>query len=1020
MSRDNNIEDDAIEIDLGSIGRRIGGFFGKKTGKEKEGQETGEKKDSEPKEPEKGAEKQISQPKEEVPPAAGKKEPERGEEPSQANVEKKEAEETKKTEKDAMPADSDEDYFEVDLGGLFGRKKAAPEKKISGQAAEAEPQKAEGTEQKEEKKPAPEKHETVKESKEDEEIEIDFGKLFGRKKKEAEPAHPKKHHTQEEPPHHEKNPQKQEKSDAAVEIDLGKIGASISGLFGGKKGREETKKEKKEEKEEEEYLQTIELDIDSIGKKIIKHRHMVVFLLLAAIVSFSLYIRLLSASSPLSPDYDTYLHYRYARDIVNNNMQLPTWDEKSYYPPGRGIAVPGGYPLMEAYLYKFLQLLYPDITLINSAMILTALFGGLATIPAFYIGRDASGELGGLFSAFLVGTIPAILTRSVGSYADTDAMVLFFSLLIAALYMKAVEAAKERFSFRVVAYSLSAALAAIIFVYTWGSTFEYIIQLLVPLPFLLLGIYVLSGKGGFSKRLYSGIIKTRYVFVATIILFTIPFFVYGMLSLDEKGQYKVRGLESGFLSVTGELVSTAQKYLSPLSVAGLKSETGGVGGTGRNVYISVAEMQPPVLGNYTNQFGIVIYLALAFFVLGSSLLLYKFVQERDYGSLTYSLSLVLILAGLAITRLSLMTPEMRGFLTKFFIVFGSLFFIAGMMRKAAALGRIAHAFFENELQERALLIVLVWGGGLFFISTLGIRFLMLLGPPLSIAAGVLFDRTIKASGMLYPKISPFLLGGAFVLLFALFVPSAYGIGSSALGSMDPQWHDMLVWIKMNSAPDATVTTWWDPGHWVTAIADRRSGADGAHYPAGPRPISTRIRDFGWSFTTTNESESMDTLKPYLGNASEMYYISSNDLIGKFVWLSYFSTGEKQQYMILGESGSYQQNGATLHMYPVAQNVVIVVRESGDELEPWLYVNNNKLRIKEITYFDQNGQMQKQSSKEGEDAMVWMQGDKKVIVYMPGSIKDNILTRTYFFGGEGLERFKLEFANQAIKLYSVKF
>jgi len=998
MSKDN--ADDAIEIDFGSIGRRIGGLFGKK-----------QKKSA----PEEDVEKR-----EEI---QEEKKAETEDSPTAAQISEEKKQDAHPGEKkQELEGEKDDDFFEINLGGLLGgkgQKKEVPEK-----TSDAKEEKH--LERDKEQKDAPEEPEkdklaeSNKEQSDESAIEIDFGKLFGSSEKEAEPAHPKKHGTPKKPIHPEKNSSDQEKNgNDAVEIDIGKIGTSISGLFGGK-SRKELKKEKKEEKEEEEYLQTIELDIDSIGKWIIKHRHMVVFLLLAAIVSFSLYIRLLSADSPLSPDYDTYLHYRYARDIVNNNMQLPTWDEKSYYPPGRGIAEPGGYPLMEAYLYKFLQLLYPDITLINAAMVLTALFGGLATIPAFYIGKDASGDLGGLFSALLVGTIPAILIRSVGSYADTDAMVLFFSLLIVALYMKAVEAAKEKITLRLVAYSLSAALTTVIWIYTWGASFEYLLDLIVLFPFLLLAIYLMSESGKFSMRLRASIIKTQYVFLATLILFIITFFVYGLFSFGDGGHYKYNGLKMGFNSVQRYAIITAQKYLDPIGIASFKSESGGVGGTGRNVYISVAEMQPPVLENYTSQFSVVIYFALLFFICGASLLAYKFVPAKNYGSLTFGLSLALVLAGIFLSRIGVMTPDMKGFLVKFFIVVGSLFFICGMLRKSDALGKIARVFFENEIQERALLIVLIWGGGLFFMSTLGIRFLTLLGPPLCIAAGVLLDRMIKSSSALSRKFSPLVLGLAIGLVVVLFMPSAYTFGSSARGSMDPQWHDMLVWIKLNSAPDATVTTWWDPGHWVTAIADRRSGADGAHYPGGPMPISRRIHDFGWSFTTTNESESVDTLRPYLGNASEMFYISSNDLIGKFVWLSYFSTGEKQQYIILGERGSYQQNGATLHLYPLAEKVTIVVSERGNELEPWLNVNNNNVRIRSIVSFDQAGNMEKRSYKDGEDAMVWVQGDKKAIVYMPGSIKNNILTRTYFFGGEGLEKFKLEFANQAIKLYKVQF
>ena len=816
-----------------------------------------------------------------------------------------------------------------------------------------------------------------------------------------------------EAPKQEHAPNPSSKEDDVIEVDFGKIGRSVSGFF--TKSKEEAKEERKEKKADEEYLETVEIDVDQIGKRIIKHKPIAVFGLLLLILAFSLSIRLASADSVLSPDFDTYMHYRYARDILRNDMQVPAWDSLSYYPPGRPLAEAPGFPLAEAYFYLFMKHLIPGISLMTSAMILTALLGGIAVLFAFVIGREASGDIGGLFSAFFVGTVPAILVRTMGSYADTDASVMFFTLLIVALYIKAVEAYKEKITIKALFYTTLAGLSAGAFAMTWG-TFYYIIYILFLLPFAMLGMRLVFSEGDISKRLSSAFGKTKMLFFATALFFIIPFFLQGFVSLP--GMIGDGGVMAGITNVKNGLGSAIHTYTDPAGTSELKAESGGVAGTGKNVFISVAEMQPPEWGNYTSQMGLTIYLALSFFILGSSLLLYKMVPEKAHDQLTYGIAVLLmfIAAGVYFTEY-----PVSKLLTRFLVLFGGLFFISGISGITPRLRDISNAFFENEMQINIMVLTLIWGAVLFITSILGIRFLMMLAPPVAIASGVFIDRLINATSRISPKFSPLLLLAFVLLAVTQFAPQAYAIGESARGTMDSSWHDMLTWVKLNTPKDSTLTTWWDPGHWVTAIAERRSGADGAHYPGGPMPINQRIHDFGWSFTTTNETESVNTLHKYLGNSSEMYYISSSDLIGKFVWLSYFSTDQKLQYITLQRAQSYPQTDFTLHVYPMSQNIAIVLKEFKDgSMEPWIYMNNNKARIKEIVYFDAQGRAKKAVSPDGEDAMVWVQGDKNLVVYMPGSIKDNILTKTYFFGGEGLNDFELVFANQQIKLYRVKF
>ena len=72
----------------------------------------------------------------------------------------------------------------------------------------------------------------------------------------------------------------------------------------------------------------------------------------------------------------------------------------------------------------------------------------------------------------------------------------------------------------------------------------------------------------------------------------------------------------------------------------------------------------------------------------------------------------------------------------------------------------------------------------------------------------------------------------FVVLILLQFNSFYFQPANALSQgagtiLSPGWFDALTWIEQNTAPCAVVATYWDPGHFITAIAQRAVVFDGA-------------------------------------------------------------------------------------------------------------------------------------------------------------------------------------------------
>jgi dolichyl-diphosphooligosaccharide--protein glycosyltransferase len=116
----------------------------------------------------------------------------------------------------------------------------------------------------------------------------------------------------------------------------------------------------------------------------------------------------------------------------------------------------------------------------------------------------------------------------------------------------------------------------------------------------------------------------------------------------------------------------------------------------------------------------------------------------------------------------------------------------------------------------------------------GVRFLLLLVPPLGIACAVAVGRAssalrreIRSAGRSYRAVATTALGIVLALAFFRAVEPGWTIAHIYRPQMNDAWWDALTHLDETAAPDAIVHGWWDFGHWVTYVADRRVANDGS-------------------------------------------------------------------------------------------------------------------------------------------------------------------------------------------------
>ncbi|MFH0832269.1 MAG: hypothetical protein V1900_00910 [Candidatus Aenigmatarchaeota archaeon] len=292
-----------------------------------------------------------------------------------------------------------------------------------------------------------------------------------------------------------------------------------------------------------------------------------------------------------------------------------------------------------------------------------------------------------------------------------------------------------------------------------------------------------------------------------------------------------------------------------------------------------------------------------------------------------------------------------------------------------------------------------------------------------------------------------------------FSPGLY-VAKSQGTVLSDNWFNALNWIRNNTKDCAVIATYWDPGHFITGIAQRAVVFDGASqnallirntssdesgmvikkYDNGINRImmfsngtvtTARIQDIAATLLTGNETLALDILKEYkkLG-CDELYYIASSDLISKSVWWSYFTTwepaekGKKYYYLMLGLSQAkpiVAQN-AIAYTYPMAEQQSFVLYEINGTIKPYLQQGSQFLSVEKIFYVTKDGMGAVKTYPDSEiKGLLWLTPDRQLLIYIPPELENSLFTKMYFFNGQGLENF--EFVNNwggEVKLFRVKF
>ena len=328
--------------------------------------------------------------------------------------------------------------------------------------------------------------------------------------------------------------------------------------------------------------------------------------------------------------------------------------------------------------------------------------------------------------------------------------------------------------------------------------------------------------------------------------------------------------------------------------------------------------------------------------------------------------------------------------------------------------------------------------------TRGIRFTEFSSGLLIAVAAAGFGHLVMETSRKDTFIKTFSIGlGIFLTTSAIFM--ALYVGQHLGPDLNQNWDNAWTYLRTQTPELSLVGTWWDPGHMITGLAERRVIADGAH--CGYQclyGINDRITSLGKIMATEDENVSLELINKYRGTSPKIYWIASDDLIGKYQWLQYFGTGCDARsdsrcpiYSVLGLQSLRSDQAGTLvvKIYgPVLvfnmaneSTSILVQGRNAALLEETLHYDNDEVKSYKINNKSQTiekleplvKQLGYRMSNQTIPYAVWVSKDSRMAVLIPPHLRNTVFTRMFFLEGQGLEHFKQVFRNEQVKIYEVE-
>ena len=499
-------------------------------------------------------------------------------------------------------------------------------------------------------------------------------------------------------------------------------------------------------------------------------------------------------------DIDSYFWTRYANNLVEKGIYADEFRDGEPYdnhmsaPNGLKVE-PNLYPYLEAYLYKFLRLFNPKVSILKASFLTPLFLSFFAIIAAFFIGKKLSGDLAGFIASILIAVNPTVLSRSLGS--DNDVVNAVFPLLIMLFTIYAFDSKNTN---KTIIYAAITGLLTGLYSFAWsGWWFMFLFIIGAGVIYMgYIGVYETISKGKTIDNLLSN--KKLKLIVVLLSIFLASTFI--SLTIFGNSGLFLRAL-----------------YRNPVKIVTIQQAARGIS-IWPNVYTTVAELNAANFPTIASSLGGKTFLWLA--LIGTILALVNFGSESKKTS---RISMIFLAASVLYYLIFI---EMS--LTNNFNIIVQM----ALLSIPLFVGLLLSAMYSYKLEPIHSILMVIWFMATIYAATKGIRFILLIIPAFVISFSTLINSLVDWTAKLTSKsldlnISIPKVIFTVIALLLLVQPIRVGRATaySYVPSVNDAWVETLTKIKTESAPDAIVNSWWDFGHWFKYWADRQVTFDGA-------------------------------------------------------------------------------------------------------------------------------------------------------------------------------------------------
>lgn len=554
---------------------------------------------------------------------------------------------------------------------------------------------------------------------------------------------------------------------------------------------------------------------------------------------------------------DPFYFLRLAETIVSEGG-LPEVDEMRY--PAAEVGFNKEVlPYAIVFLYKISSVFDKDVTIQYIDVISPVIFFILGLIIFFFLiyVLTKSKSIAFLSSVFLA-IIPTYLYRTLAGFADHESIgmfAFFLMLLCFGISLKFLD--KKEYAlhhnFKTILFGLLVGFFSAFTIAAWGGIAAFVFMI-IPLTFAIFWVIKVQNEESkirLSKLVlfyitwfFSSIIFTLfYGFTLTATLgkillgntsvmtgFVLLFIIidYFLITKKRKTGYleKYRVLFSAlFAVIVGAIALSAMGKNLFSFIPQILDQLLHPFGTGR-VGLTVAENKQPFLNDWIAQIGKrffwLFYLGMTFVGIELS----KGIRKRK-NKIFFALLWIIMITGILFSRISASSLFNGTNFISQAVYFGSLLLFFGYS---------IWLYFKDEIKIRPeLILISTW---LFLMLVAGrgaIRLFFAITPFACFMISYFTVNLFKYAKKSKDEFSKMILFVASIIVIIILIISSIGFVNSTKQqakytgpSAHIQWQNAMSWVRENTPQGSIFVHWWDYGHWVTYLGERKVVTDGGH------------------------------------------------------------------------------------------------------------------------------------------------------------------------------------------------